>query len=132
MINLRSYVAGATRRIIQARQFSLSSRACQENASEKPSTAATPPKTDARDLKTLHHLSNFEKKILVWTKRYKTIEEIPETVQYETIIYCIDFVLKLMPIFFSLVTKHWNGPAKNFVSKFAIICWWLQFLVVLQ
>lgn len=54
---------------------------------EKAPTSTKPPNpnepvAEPAESVPLSRVSNFDKKILVWTKKFKTIDEIPSTVRY--------------------------------------------------
>lgn len=80
MQHLKPYLNVLVRRTFQQRPFSLSAVACQQNAAGKtPAKEAPPAEEIFRE--TTHQLTDFEKKVLVWTGKFKTIEDVPKSVQ---------------------------------------------------
>lgn len=73
----------ALRSMMTTRYFSLSSRTYEksvEKTTASETTKATPPPETSTRVAPPRVLSSFDKKILVWTGKYKTAEEIPNNV----------------------------------------------------
>uniref|UniRef100_A0A336JZR8 CSON014439 protein n=1 Tax=Culicoides sonorensis TaxID=179676 RepID=A0A336JZR8_CULSO len=65
-------------RLIVSR-FTVQPRLC---SSVKPSSG--PSSSSDHDLKASHKVDNFERKILVWTGKYKSVDEVPKMVSQDT------------------------------------------------
>lgn len=72
-------MATKSRSVLQTRFISNTSRAL-EKSSEKPTGGA--PAASKPLPPTGVNLTDFDKKVLVWTKKYKSIDDIPPIVGY--------------------------------------------------
>lgn len=74
MQNFKPFVLQG-RQLFQTRQIVLSAKSYQQPTVE-------PPKPNENPVKRGAPISNLDKKILVWTKKFKTIDEIPADIRW--------------------------------------------------